>query len=118
MGRQGETDKGTSGGMPGTEMRGVAAEDCSEREARRLRFTNIQRYTDTEIHGSRDTRIQGYTDTDIYGYRDTEIEDKDLQDKDLQGTGRGRTGDGVAELKREERKWRLFRSLDSVVFGM
>ena len=63
------------GGMPGTEMRGVAAEDCSEREARRLRFTNIQRYTDTEIHGSRDTRIQGYTDTDIYGYRDTEMKE-------------------------------------------
>ena len=35
--------------------------------------------------------------------------------KDFKGTGL--TGDGVAELKREERKWRLFRSLDSVVFG-
>ena len=68
MGRQGETDKGTSGGMPGTEMRGVAAEDCSEREARRLRFTNIQRYTDTEIHGCRDTRIHRYIR--IQRYRD------------------------------------------------
>ena len=60
--------------MPGTEMRGVAAEDCSEREARRLRFTftvdGDQRHTDTETHGYRD--IYGYRD--IHGYRDTELQ--------------------------------------------